>query len=40
MATIENLFVSKIYRSEFQGVAAKRLVGDLEAACNSVREDD
>ncbi|NIX76340.1 TIGR02466 family protein [Microvirga terricola] len=40
MATIETLFVTKIYRAELSGQKAERLNAELEAASLSIAEDD
>lgn len=40
MATIDTLFVTKIYRAEMTGGKAERLNAELEAACLSIAEDD
>src|ERR687897_3051990 len=40
MASIETLFVTKIYRAELAGAKAARMTGELEAACLSIAEDD
>ena len=40
MATIDTLFVTKVYRAELSGAKAERLNGELEAACLSIAEDD
>jgi uncharacterized protein (TIGR02466 family) len=40
MASIETLFVTKVYRAEFSGAKVGRLNRDLEAACLSVAADD
>lgn len=40
MATIETLFVTKVYRAELAGAKASRLTAELEAACLSIAEDD
>ena len=40
MASIESLFVTKIYRGAMEGAKAQRLTQDLEAACLSIAEDD
>jgi uncharacterized protein (TIGR02466 family) len=40
MASVEPLFVTKLYRAALAGPGARRLVADLEAACRSIAEDD
>ena len=40
MASIETLFVTKIYRAELAGARAEGLTAELEAACLSIAEDD
>jgi uncharacterized protein (TIGR02466 family) len=40
MASIDTLFVSKLYRASLTGPGAKRLLADLEAASLSVAADD
>ncbi len=40
MATIDTLFVTKIYRAELAGAKGERLTAELESACLSVAEDD
>ena len=40
MASIDTLFVTKIYRAELAGEKAGRLTAELEAACLSIAEDD
>lgn len=40
MATIETLFVTKVYRAELSGQKAERLNAELEAASLSIAEDD
>ena len=40
MATIEPLFVTKVYRAELAGAKAERLNRDIEAASLSIAEDD
>jgi uncharacterized protein (TIGR02466 family) len=40
MATVETLFVTKIYRAELAGARAEGLTAELEAACLSIAEDD
>jgi uncharacterized protein (TIGR02466 family) len=40
MATIDTLFVTRVYRSELAGSRAARLNSELEAACLSIAEDD
>ena len=40
MATIETLFVTKIYRAELSGAKAERLNAELESASLSIAEDD
>lgn len=40
MSSVEQLFVTKIYRTEIAGAAGKRLLGDLETACFAVAWDD
>jgi uncharacterized protein (TIGR02466 family) len=40
MATIDTLFVTKIYRAELAGARAEGLTAELEAACLSIAEDD
>src|SRR5215203_5734917 len=40
MASIDTLFVTKIYRAELAGARAEGLTAELEAACLSIAEDD
>ena len=40
MASIDTLFVTKVYRAELSGAKAGRLNGELEAACLSIADDD
>lgn len=40
MASIDTLFVTKVYRAEMSGARDLRLNSDLEAACLSIAEDD
>ncbi|MFC4172753.1 TIGR02466 family protein [Microvirga sp. GCM10011540] len=40
MATIDTLFVTKVYRAELTGPKSERLNEELEAACLSIAEDD
>ena len=40
MASIDTLFVTKVYRAELAGAKAERRNGELEAACLSIAEDD
>src|SRR4028118_1646451 len=40
MASIDALFVTKIYRAELAGARAEGLTAELEAACLSIAEDD
>jgi uncharacterized protein (TIGR02466 family) len=40
MATIDTLFVTKVYRAQLSGQKGERLVRELEAACLSIAEDD
>jgi uncharacterized protein (TIGR02466 family) len=40
MATIESLFVTRVYRAQLAGAKAERLNGELEAACLSIAQDD
>jgi uncharacterized protein (TIGR02466 family) len=40
MATIETLFVTRVYRADLAGARAARLNSDLESACQSIAEDD
>jgi uncharacterized protein (TIGR02466 family) len=40
MATIESFFATRIYRAELAEEGGDRLIGDLDAACRSIAEDD
>lgn len=40
MASIETLFVTKVYRAELEGNGRRRTLAGLEAACRSIAEDD
>src|ERR687889_511634 len=40
MASIDTLFVTKVFRAEMAGAKAERLKRELEAACLSIAEDD
>lgn len=40
MPSIENLFVTKLYRAELSGKGARRLVADLDHACRTIAMDD
>jgi uncharacterized protein (TIGR02466 family) len=40
MATIDTLFVTKVYRAEIAGPKGERLLRELEPACLSIAEDD
>ena len=40
MATIDTLFVTKVYRADLTGAKAGRLVAELESASLSIAEDD
>lgn len=40
MASIETLFVTKVYRAELEGSGRRRMLARLEAACRSIAEDD
>jgi uncharacterized protein (TIGR02466 family) len=40
MASVESLFITKVYRAELGGVRGRRLVSELEAACRSIAADD
>ncbi len=40
MASIDTLFVTKVFRAEMEGAKAERLNRELEAACLSIAEDD
>jgi uncharacterized protein (TIGR02466 family) len=40
MATIDTLFVTKVYRSEITGAKGQRLLRELETACLSIAADD
>jgi uncharacterized protein (TIGR02466 family) len=40
MATIETVFVTRIYRAELEGGGCGSLVADLDAACRSIALDD
>jgi uncharacterized protein (TIGR02466 family) len=40
MAQIENLFPTRIYQAHLEGVAARRLNGEVRKACLSIAKDD